>query len=134
MHYRRLRPCTVGMRRAVALLFLVAFGCSRQEPLEPDPGVSPFYPGPSAETKAPGGATPTADRAASGAPALDRPLRPEDVERQLRIALRAAERGDFATAIALLDRILAPGARQSRGAVRPVRDRPGPGEARRHAG
>jgi thiol-disulfide isomerase/thioredoxin len=86
---------------------LVAIGCSREEPLQPDPGVSPFYPGPSADGKVPGGTATTADRAASVASKLDAPLRPEDVERQLRIAMRAAERGDSAGAIALLDRILA---------------------------
>jgi thiol-disulfide isomerase/thioredoxin len=95
------------MRRAVGLVFLVAIGCSRQEPLEPDPGVSPFYPGPPADAKASAGSVSSADRAASIAPKLDQPLRPEDVERQLRIALRAAERGDSTGAAALLDRILA---------------------------
>jgi thiol-disulfide isomerase/thioredoxin len=95
------------MRRAVGLVFLVAMGCSQQEELDLDPGVSPFYPGPSAGANAPqlGGAT--VDRAASAVPNLDKPLRPEDVERQLRIAMRAGERGDSAGAIALLDRILA---------------------------
>jgi thiol-disulfide isomerase/thioredoxin len=107
MGYRRLGPGTALMRRAVGLVFLVAMGCSRQEALEPDPGVSPFYPGPAAGAKAPAGRGASADRAASVAPKLDQPLRPQDVERQLRIALRAAERGDSAGAIALLDRILA---------------------------
>ena len=112
MRYRRLRPGTTGMRRAIGLAFLVATGCSPQEELKPDPGVSPFYPGPSAEAKTPGGSSPagaTADRAAGAAVAVDLegPLRPEDVEKQLRIAMRAGERGDLARATALLDRILA---------------------------
>jgi thiol-disulfide isomerase/thioredoxin len=108
MRYRRLRPGTAGTRRAIGLVFLVAIGCSPQEELKPDPGVSPFYPGPSAEKKAPGGAGPAADLAAAGGPSdLEGPLRPQDVERQLRIALRASEKGDLARATAMLDRILA---------------------------
>ena len=97
------------MRRAIGLVFLVAIGCSEQEELKPDPGVSPFYPSPSSdEAKA---AVPavaptvtTTDR-----PAADRntPLRPDEVEKQLRIALRAAERGDLDRARTLLDQILA---------------------------
>jgi thiol-disulfide isomerase/thioredoxin len=116
MRYRWLRLGIAGTRRAIGLVFLVAIGCSEQEPLQPDPGVSPFYPGPSATTKASEGAPapgvaagqPAADApAAAGAPDLDVPLRPEDVERQLRIAMRAAEKGDVARASLLFDRILA---------------------------
>jgi thiol-disulfide isomerase/thioredoxin len=97
------------MRRGVGLALLVAIGCSRQEELAPDPGVSPFYPGPSAAAKEGAGGVSAADRAAIATAAAkpDRPLRPEDIERQLRIALRAAERGDRAGAIPVLDRILA---------------------------
>src|SRR5689334_9624191 len=107
MRHRGLGHRTTGVRRAVGLIVLVAIGCSREESLEPDPGVSPFYPGPSADAKAPGGTAPAAERAASGMPRPDQPIRPEDIERQLRIALRAAERGDSVNATALLDRILA---------------------------
>ncbi len=107
MRYRRLGPRIAGMRGAIGLVCLVAIGCSREEPLEPDPGVSPFYPGPTAGAKPEAGGAATADRGASGMLKPDQPLRPEDVERQLRIALRAAERGDSASAAAMLDRILA---------------------------
>jgi thiol-disulfide isomerase/thioredoxin len=107
MRNRGLRPGTAG---AVGLVLLVAIGCSRREELEPDPGVSPFYEGPAAGARAPAG-SPVAglvnDRAGAGSPAPEEPLRPEDVERQLRIAIRAAEKGDTARAIAMLDRILA---------------------------
>jgi thiol-disulfide isomerase/thioredoxin len=99
------------MRRAIGLVFLAAIGCSPQEELKPDPGVSPFYPGPSAESKTPQGsgvAGAATDRTAAGGELeVDTPLRPEDVERQLRIALRAADKGDLARATSLLDRILA---------------------------
>ncbi len=111
MRYRRLRPGFAGMRRAIGLVFLVAIGCSPQEELKPDPGVSPFYPGPSADAKATGAPKSTgsvADLAAAGGSAdLDGPLRPQDVEKQVRIALRTAEKGDLARATAMLDRILA---------------------------
>ena len=64
MRTRRLGSGTAGMRRSVGLAMLIAVGCSPQEELKPDPGVSPFYPGPSADKKAPGGAGSVADRAA----------------------------------------------------------------------
>jgi thiol-disulfide isomerase/thioredoxin len=110
MRHRRFRPGTAVIRRACGLVFLVAIGCSQQEDLQPDPGVSPMYPGPTAETKAPAGigvAGSTTSRGPSDSSALQGPLRTEDVERQLRIAQRAAEKGDSARAAALLDRILA---------------------------
>src|SRR5947209_11840852 len=111
MRYRRLGPGTAVIRRAFGLVLLVATGCSQEEPLEPDPGVSPMYPGPSAATKAPeaiGGTGSTiADRGPSESPVRGGPLRHEDVERQLPIALRSAEKGDSARATALIDRILA---------------------------
>jgi thiol-disulfide isomerase/thioredoxin len=107
MRYRRLRPGTAVMHRVVGLVFLVAVGCSGQEDLESDPGGSPFLAGAPAGPKDPevGGATP--NRATSVVSKPDQPLRPEDVEKQLRIAVRAAERGDSAGAAVLLDRILA---------------------------
>ena len=95
----------------VGLIFLVAIGCSQQEELKPDPGVSPFYPGPTAERRTRAAPAAGRDRRRSGRGRRRAgprgPLRPEDVERQLRIALRAAEKGDSARAVALLDRILA---------------------------
>ncbi len=110
MRYRRLGPGTVIIRRAFGLVFLVAIGCSQEEPLQPDPGVSPMYPGPTAETKAPqdpGAAGALAVRAPSGSTDRDKPLRPQDVERELRTAIRVAEKGDPDRAAAMLDRILA---------------------------
>lgn len=118
MSNRRLGHGTAWAGRAVGLVLLAAIGCSKQEELVPDPGVSPFYPGPKAESRpaTPGGPAAAApagdrsvdpsDRAGSGPQIPDGPLRPEDVERQLRIALRAATKGDAARAIPLLDRIL----------------------------
>lgn len=111
MHHHRLRPGTAGMRRAIGLAFLVAIGCSPAEELTPDPGVSPFYPGPSAGKKAtPGsliGGSATDRASARVATEAEGPIRPEDVERQLRVAMRAGEKGDMARAVSLLDRILA---------------------------
>jgi thiol-disulfide isomerase/thioredoxin len=111
MRHRRFRPGTSVISRGFGLVFLVAFGCSEQEELQPDPGVSPMFPGPTASTKAPEDIGATGSTAAERGPAIptdrDGPLRPEDVERQLRTAMRAAERGDSARATALLDRILA---------------------------
>lgn len=110
MRYRRLRPGNAARRQVIGLAFLVAIGCSPQEDLKPDPGVSPFYPGPSADGKTPtvpSLAGPVAERTTSAAPDSNGPIRPEDVERQLRIAMRAAEKGDLARASSILDRILA---------------------------
>ena len=114
MRNRRLGPGTAWAGRAVGLVLLAAIGCSKQEELVPDPGVSPFYPGPTAGSPGgPAAAAPAAgravnasDRAGTGPRIPDGPLRPEDVERQLRIALRASTKGDAARAIPLLDRIL----------------------------
>jgi thiol-disulfide isomerase/thioredoxin len=109
MQNRRLGPGTAIIRRAFGLVFLVAIGCSQEEPLQPDPGVSPMYPGPTAEAKATeglGAAGSPADRAPTGSTDRERPLRPEDVERELRTAMRVAEKGDPARAAAMLDRIL----------------------------
>ncbi len=120
MRVRRLRPGNV----AVGLIFLVTIGCSSEEDAPLDPGVSPFYPGPSGSTKASmgpdairgpiAGGTAAAgipvDRAGAdpaGSPASEEPIQPEDIERHLRIALRTAERGDTARAVKTLDRILA---------------------------
>ncbi len=121
MRARQRRP---GIGASV-LIFLVMIGCSSSEPEAPmDPGVSPFYPGPAGSEKAAsrpdaaggrsaeetasspaGDARPGPD--AAGSQASDGPLRAEDVERQLRIALRTAEKGDTTKAVSSLDRILA---------------------------
>ena len=96
-------------RRTMGLAMLAAVGCGPQEELKPDPGVSPFYPGPSAEKK-PGDASlpkTIASTTPASADVADDPLRPGDVEKSLRVALRAAEKGDLARASTILDRILA---------------------------
>jgi len=95
-------------------------GCSReQEELKLDPGVSPFYPGPagSADAKS----APGADRALPGVRTdesggmpkagaqvpLNTALGANEVERQVRLAQRAARDGDWARASEMLDRVLA---------------------------
>jgi thiol-disulfide isomerase/thioredoxin len=108
------------------LTFLVTIGCSSEEEPPMDAGVSPFYPGAAGSEKAATGPA-TAGGPSAGAPATspagadrpvadvagstesDGPLRPEDVERQLRIAMRdaTAEKGDKVKAVRSLDRILA---------------------------
>jgi thiol-disulfide isomerase/thioredoxin len=111
----------VGTTWTVGLIFLIAIGCSEKEELKLDPGVSPFYPGPGSP-QASTGLEAARDRSAGGpaapgitdgpavaslpAPESEPPLRPEDVERQLRIALRSVEKGDSSRAVRVLDRIL----------------------------
>jgi len=95
-------------------------GCSReQEELKLDPGASPFFPGPpvaaDAKTAADTGrAKPTArtdesDKGAStsGLAPINTTLGANEVERQLRLAQRAARDGDLTKASAMLDRVLA---------------------------
>jgi len=119
MHVRR-----IGSRFARAFLVLVwaAFalvGCSREEELVPDAGASPFYPGPSDPKKAstqPEKAEPKgvaqsevtlAKADAAGSSALDSRFGTNDIERQLRIAQRAARNGDSVAAAQMLDQVLA---------------------------
>jgi thiol-disulfide isomerase/thioredoxin len=105
-------------------LFLPA-GCSQEEELKPDPGASPFYPGPAAERGAPnhvqaagdqpiGGspASPTeagqtgAGTSATGSSSAGTKLRSSDIEQQMSLVMRAAQKGDVATAVQLLDQVL----------------------------
>lgn len=118
-----MRSTRLRTRIAVALYLVTAFalpGCSgEQEPLKLDPGVSPFYPGPAAGTdgKTAAGAArprPTASTdlpggaSTAGEPArLNTALGANEVERQLRLAQRAARDGDRAKATEMLDRVLA---------------------------
>jgi thiol-disulfide isomerase/thioredoxin len=124
MRIRRLGPWTARTARAIGLALLFATGCSQREELVPDPGVSPFYDGPAAgaQPKAavpgqpPAAASPGSGSAPVGLAGVDTtdlsarvpdgPIRPDDVERQLRLAQRAASKGDRARATAILDRIL----------------------------
>lgn len=115
MQTRRQQPRITGIRVSITMLMLAVVGCSEQQPedLKPVPGVSPFAPAPTTEAK--GNANASQDleltlsptMAIRGTVDLDKPLRPRDVERQLRIALRCAERGELDRAKTLLDRILA---------------------------
>jgi thiol-disulfide isomerase/thioredoxin len=99
-------------------------GCSQEENLEPDPGASPFYPG-RAEPKTAsrdqatgaessnGASTALSEKGGTASPApvdspkIDARFGTNEVERQLRIALRTAQKGDPAVAGELLDRVLA---------------------------
>jgi thiol-disulfide isomerase/thioredoxin len=118
------------MSRAFTVMTVTGYllalaGCSSDEPLEPDPGASPFYPG---KPNSPGPATPPA--IANGKPssptepgprpeqgdnagpnsdtasAIDARFGTNEVERQLRVALRTAQKGDLPVAAELLDKIL----------------------------
>jgi thiol-disulfide isomerase/thioredoxin len=111
MRVRGLRPERWLMAGTTGLILLFLIGCSQQEELPLDPGVSPFYPGTVESPKAAGPGHPAsvvgrASTDSADASATEVPLRPENVERQLRIALRTAEKGDTAKAVGLLDQIL----------------------------
>ena len=103
---------------------LALTGCSQEENLEADPGVSPFYPGPSApktatihsEKGAQAGNVSTGRESRTGeaagpgpadSPKIDARFGTNEVERQLRVALRTAQKGDPAVAAELLDKVLA---------------------------
>lgn len=103
--------------------WLVLAGCGREEPLVPDPGASPFYPGPSAGNAAAAKAEKTAesgpnqpdakaaavDSAATGSrgfDSIDTRFGTNDVEKRLRMAVRTAQK-DPAAAAEQLDRLLA---------------------------
>jgi len=90
-------------------------GCTQEEELKLDPGVSPFYPGVSATEGAstkngtardqpigqPGGS-----RTKNDSPVPSGPLRPDDIEKQVRIAMRSAQKGETVKAGQLLDQVL----------------------------
>ena len=117
--------CRDGYRYLILFLVCVCastvpMGCSREESLIPDPGASPFYPGPGAQNGEPVGAeTNVANQPAGGpstAPTTD--VEPgsttprtsfdeNELERKLRIAIRAGQKGDQAAAGKLLDEVLA---------------------------
>ncbi len=117
-----IRATEPRIRIAARLCLLTACllsGCSqKQEELKLDPGASPFFPGPvaaDAKTAAGAGRTrPTARTDESNQGAIPEALAPinttlggNEVERQLRLAQRAARDGDPAKASAMLDRVLA---------------------------
>jgi thiol-disulfide isomerase/thioredoxin len=102
---------------AVCVASLIA-GCSEEEPMAPDPGASPFYPGPAADRKASPppslGVDPSVARslpspapeAPPGSFSRDTELDTNDVSRRLRIALRTLQKGEPAKAAELLDEVL----------------------------
>ena len=124
MRHRRVAPwiCFAWIASVCASLALT--GCSQEQPLEEDPGVSPFYPGPaepkSASTRTEkntdqgesrSGADAGKEIAVAAGPAassgIDSRFGTNDVERQLRVALRTAQKGDPTVAAEQLDKILA---------------------------
>ncbi len=102
---------------AVCVASLCA-GCSEEEPMAPDPGASPFYPGPAADGKAspppslsvdPSVArslAPPATEAPPGSFSRDTELDANDVSRRLKVALRTRQKGEPAKAAELLDEVL----------------------------
>lgn len=118
-----MRPIATRAQIAIVLGFITAIalsGCSgEKEPVELDPGVSPFYPGPAKSTSGATAAGPaqTQPAASTGGPQsvaasgkeerLDTTFGANAVERQLRLAQRTARDGDRAKAGEMLDRILA---------------------------
>jgi thiol-disulfide isomerase/thioredoxin len=123
------RSGALAVGRCSLALLVCSFvcGCGQDEPLKLDAGASPFYEGPAdaADGAAASGrldAEAGRSRAASdrapaavgrdgsvpvGSRRLNTALGANEVERQVRIARRAAERGEIAAASALLDEILA---------------------------
>jgi thiol-disulfide isomerase/thioredoxin len=105
----------------VSRVFLLASigltGCAPEEELKLDPGVSPFYPGVSAtegaSTKTDGARDPLIGRSRGPRTPNDDvlvptgPLRPDEVEKQVRIAMHAAQKGETVKAGLLLDQVLA---------------------------
>jgi thiol-disulfide isomerase/thioredoxin len=99
-------------------------GCSREENLEPDPGASPFYPGPAdpkgasnqpnkgdakgvGQTAASSSASDPGSTGALGSDELDTRFGTNDIERQVRKALRTARNGDQVSSARMLDQVLA---------------------------
>jgi thiol-disulfide isomerase/thioredoxin len=122
----RLRRFCSRMAPAILIYgwaWLALAGCAQEEPLEPDPGASPFYPGPSASKGAAAKAEKTAEssldqsdaKAATDNPSptgspgpdlIDTRFGTNDVEKRLRIALRTAQKDPVAGA-EQLDKLLA---------------------------
>src|SRR5262249_13039749 len=118
MYVRRSEPGLVAASWAVGLLCLIVTGCFQQDDLQYDadilssrpssadsarPSVGPNLPGD--QSAGPASGT-DSNNGPVGARASKAPLRPEEVERQLRLALRTIERGDRGKGAELLDEIL----------------------------
>jgi thiol-disulfide isomerase/thioredoxin len=118
MQRRRLSPRTAGVLFVTGCVAILSAGCSEEEPLVPDPGASPFYPGPTAGSGAPAGPKLGIDPAEARAlpsPHADAPpgslspnteLESYDVNRRVRVALRTLQKGEPAKAAELLDQVL----------------------------
>jgi thiol-disulfide isomerase/thioredoxin len=118
----------VGSRFLVAFLAcgwtsFVATGCSQEEELKPDPGASPFYPGPAAQKGVPTRAKAAGEEPIGGSPASSTQdaqagsgatgstnagttFGANDIEQQMSVAMRSVQKGDLATAARLLDQVL----------------------------
>jgi thiol-disulfide isomerase/thioredoxin len=101
----------------VVLLASVGFlGCGKEEELKLDAGVSPFYPGVSATEGVMSKTVASPDRvigpsvrsaANNDFEVPSEPLRPDQVEKQIRIAIHTAQKGAKVKAGRLLDQVLA---------------------------
>jgi thiol-disulfide isomerase/thioredoxin len=111
MYLLRLGPRFLILFLACGCVSLVPIGCSQEEEkLTPDPGASPFYPGPAAQKAAPTGAGASASQAAASvepdSSSAQTATVENDVVRELRLALRSGQKGDLATALKLMDHVL----------------------------
>jgi thiol-disulfide isomerase/thioredoxin len=110
-------PAAGALFIAAAWLAVTLPGCSDPEPLVPDPGASPFYPGPNAQGGGPGSSggvaslsggvrpTPAVSEAAGSEP-VDADLELASVDRRMKIAMRTMQKGEMAKAAAILESVL----------------------------
>jgi thiol-disulfide isomerase/thioredoxin len=120
MRWRRFGSRNTSAALVLGWALLTLAGCGQDEPLAPEPGVSPFYPRPSdaaakAEQSLGGGLNLSDAKPATDDPAvagsrfsesIDTRFGTNDVEKRVRIALRTAKK-DPAAAAEQLDKILA---------------------------
>ena len=120
MRWRRFGSRNSSAALVFGWALLTLAGCGQDEPLAPEPGVSPFYPKPSeaaakAEQSLGGGLNLSDGKPATDDPAavglrvsdsIDTRFGTNDVEKRVRIALRTAKK-DPAAAAVQLDKILA---------------------------
>ena len=120
MRWRRFGSRNSSAALVFGWALLTLAGCGQDEPLAPEPGVSPFYPKPSeaaakAEQSLGGGLNLSDGKPATDDPAavglrvsdsIDTRFGTNDVEKRVRIALRTAKK-DPAAAAEQLDKILA---------------------------
>jgi thiol-disulfide isomerase/thioredoxin len=101
---------------ALLLASIVLTGCGKEEELKLDEGVSPFYPAVSTTEGAASKTIASPDRvsgqsgrsvAGTDYQVPGEPLRPDEVEKQIRIAMHTAQKGATVKAGRLLDQVLA---------------------------